>query len=1109
MFSRRQNAGIAGLTASVSLALVAGLTGAGPVTASVPPGEVTAQTRPAGGPAHQVTLITGDRVRVDAKGRMAGFEAGRGRADVPVRTFTEGGRTFVVPRDAQRLVAEGKLDRRLFDVTELSRAESREAYRDGLRLIVAYGGDAGASARGAVREAGETELNRSLKALNADAVTTAVKSTPELWETLTRGTNGQTRTTASGISRVWLDGLHRATLETSTGQIGAPKAWETGYEGEGVRIAVLDTGVDETHPDLQGRVVAARNFSGAPDAADRDGHGTHVASTAAGSGAGSNGTHRGVAPKAGVINAKVLDDEGGGSDSGIIAGIDWAVAQGADIVNLSLGREDTSGIDPLEAQVNKVTAEKGVLFAVAAGNSGPNSIGSPGSADEAFTVGAVDRADKLADFSSTGPRIRGGAVKPDVTAPGVDIDAAAPGGGRRTISGTSMAAPHVAGAAALLKQRHPGWKAAELKSALASSAKDGGYTPHEQGAGRIAVDRAITQSVVGQETSIAFGKLLWPHTDDQPVTKKITYRNSGTADVPLGLKVTSHGPGGKPVPAGFFTLAADRITVPAGGTATVGLTADSRLGGDTHGHYAATVEATGDNQTIRTTAAVELEAESYDITLKHIGRDGKPSKHFESSLSSLTDGPGMILSGTPETVQRLPKGGYALDASAPIDPAADPTGRTKGFDLVIQPKLAVDRTMTVTVDARKAKPAKLTLSDVKAKFTGGQMEYVQTAPDRQDTRGVRFPMRSPGGLNIAHLGPQVTDGTLHQQWHANWIKDARSEYHGTSGGPVTRIATGYKRTFNAAEFAEVRVGLAASAKDKQGLLQAYGVLPSTLFGFGGAPATRKIPAAHTLHLSTGDRAKWQLALTQTPAGTPADDPEPEVRHYSEPASYPKGKVHRETLGTAAVAPKAGSASGFWRYGEMLYPDVPMFADGQGNTGTSQFASATTTLYRNGTKVAENSDPVTGQEGLQIGREGGDFLLTTSVRRSPSTALVSSRIDSAWAFRANAAPTDGELRLPVSTVRFTGVRSGLTGTAPAGAGQTIPLEVHGAAKDKVKSLTARVSYDGGKTWKKLRVTKNKVTLKNPAKGKGITLRAQVVDKQGGSHKVTVYNAFFGK
>ncbi|MEO3975820.1 S8 family serine peptidase [Streptomyces sp. CAU 1734] len=1104
MFNRQKRAGVAALTAAVSLALVAGMTGAGAAGATPTPGGGAAEARPAAGGGHWVTLITGDRVRVDAKGRAAGFEPARGRETVPVQTLTERGHTYVVPHDARRLIASGRLDRRLFDVTELSRAESRRAYADGLRLIVAYAGSAGTSARKAVRAADGTELNRSLKALGADAVT----ATPELWETLTRETNSGARATASGISRIWLDGIRKATLEKSTAQIGAPKVWQSGYEGKGVKIAVLDTGVDAQHPDLKGRVTASRNFSDAPDDKDRQGHGTHVASTAAGSGAKSNGTHKGVAPQAEIINGKVLNDFGGGADSDIIAGIDWAVTQGADIVNLSLGGWDGPEIDPMEAQINKLTAEKGVLFAVASGNGGPNSVGSPGSADGAFTVGAVDAGDKLAGFSSTGPRVGDGAIKPDVTAPGVNITAAAASGDYTSMSGTSMATPHVAGAAALLKQKNPQWKAKELRTALASSARDGGYTPYQQGTGRIAVDKAIDQSVFADEVSLNLGTQLWPHHDDTPVTKKITYRNSGTEPVTLDLKVTAHGPAGKPVPAGFFTLGSDRVTVPSGGTASVDLTADTRLSGASDGHHTATIEASGGGQTVRSTAAIEREVESYEVTFKHIGRDGKPSKGFQSGLGSLSalESARFFDSSAGDRTVRLPKGAYMLDASVQIDPA-DPA---KGHHVVLQPSLTVDKASTVTIDARKAKPVKITGPDTKARLTAGLMEYNRTVPDARQVVGGYYPVNSFSEINIAHLGPQVTDGTLTQAWSANWSRNARTEYNALSGGPVKRIATGYTRAFKAGEFAKLKVGLGASAKGKRAILRANGDIPGSLVNLFYPTTALALPDNRTVHVSTGDKAKWSLLFDQVIGDDPAGGLEVDVLLDSPNRAYRAGKTYQETFNTAVVAPILTEWAGFWQLGGDLFTGIPVFSDGRGNAGSSAVESEKTTLYRNGKKIAESSGALTGMDYLPIGRDAGLFKVSTSVKRSAATARVSTRVDADWTFRAKAAPADTEVKLPISTVRFSGAKVGLDSTAPAGASQVIPLEVHGAAaKGNVKSLTAHASYDGGKTWKKLTVTKNKVTVKNPAKGKAITLRAEVTDKQGGTAKVTVYNAFFGK
>ncbi len=395
------------IATAAAVALAAGMTS--PASADAQQTVSAAESAGAGLTAkHHITLITGDRVAVDAKGRVVGLERAKGREHIPVQIRKVDGHTLVVPGDAVRLVASGKLDQRLFDITELNKAATRKSQAKGLKVIVGYQG-AATAAKADVRDAGT--LRRTLKTLNADAVQTPQKETPELWDAVTNGGS-----TASGIAHVWLDGVRKASLDKSVPQIGAPKAWAAGYDGKGVKIAVLDTGVDATHPDLKTQVVESKNFTTAADATDKFGHGTHVASIAAGTGAKSGGKYKGVAPGAKILNGKVLDDTGSGDDSGILAGMEWAAAQGADVVNLSLGGQDTPEIDPLEAEVNKLSAEKGILFAIAAGNSGPESVGSPGSADAALTVGAVDDKDKLADFSSTGPRAGDGAIKPDVEA---------------------------------------------------------------------------------------------------------------------------------------------------------------------------------------------------------------------------------------------------------------------------------------------------------------------------------------------------------------------------------------------------------------------------------------------------------------------------------------------------------------------------------------------------------------------------------------------------------------------------------------------------------------------------------------------------------------------
>ncbi|MEU0756301.1 MULTISPECIES: S8 family peptidase [Streptomyces] len=1098
------------IATATAVALAAGM--AGPASAngenSTAAGSSASATALKG--KHRVTLITGDRVALDAKGRVVGLEPAEGREHIPVQIRRSDGHTLVVPADAARLVASGKLDQRLFDVTELNKAATRTAHRGGLKVIVGYRGAAKA-AKADVRDAGT--VRRTLTSLNADAVQTPQEAGAELWEAVTDGDR-----TASGVARVWLDGVRKASLDTSVGQIGTPKAWEAGYDGKGVKIAVLDTGVDATHPDLKGQVTASKNFTSAPTTGDVVGHGTHVASIAAGTGAQSKGTYKGVAPGAKILNGKVLDDAGFGDDSGILAGMEWAAAQGADIVNMSLGGMDTPETDPLEAAVDKLSAEKGILFAIAAGNEGPQSIGSPGSADSALTVGAVDDKDKLADFSSTGPRLGDGAVKPDLTAPGVDITAASAKGndiakevgekpaGYMTISGTSMATPHVAGAAALLKQQHPEWKYAELKGALTASTKDGKYTPFEQGSGRVQVDKAITQTVIAEPVSLSFGVQQWPHADDKPVTKKLTYRNLGTEDVTLKLTSTATGPKGKAAPAGFFTLGASTLTVPANGTASVDVTADTRLGGAVDGTYSAYVVATGAGQSVRTAAAVEREVESYNVTLKVLDRSGKATANYMAYLSGLT-GLGKDRSYAPYEADgtvsvRVPKGGYVLDASVLV--GADPE-TWRGADWLAQPKLDVTRNTTVTVDARKAKPVKVTVPGKAAKAQFASADYTIETNDSAVSYG--WWLENYSGFRTAHLGPQITNGTLSQQWNTHFSNGAKAQYTAISGGKVKKLATGYTRAFKAKEFATVQVGMGAAASGKKGAVTAFGWLPGSS-GASGFSQEQKLPSTRTLYLSTVNGVTWDLDFEQLGGvdneGWPIYDA---VYTIGVGKTYKGGKTYKETVNTAVFGPRLTSSYGVFRDGNSIYGVIPLFADGKGHAGSSEFSSAVTTLYRNGKKVGSNNDPLFGEEGFTVPSGDAAYRLTTSVKRSAKVAAASTRIDASWTFRSK--KTSGEKQLPVSSARFAAV-TGLDSKVAAGKKATFPVVVEGAAQGKnLKSLAVYVSYNGGKTWKKTTVTKGKITVKNPAKGKAISFRAKITDKKGNASLITIHNAYYGK
>ncbi|MDQ1653938.1 MAG: hypothetical protein QOI35_3138, partial [Cryptosporangiaceae bacterium] len=344
-----------GITAVIAVA-VAGSILPGELATAAPP-SIPDKRVPVTG-TKTVTLVTGDRVHVT--GEHVSIERGPGRSTMQFRRYRSGGDTYVVPLDAAPLAASGLLDRRLFDVTKLIEFGYDDAHRTALPLIVTT------QSASAARSLTGAHPGRDLPSIGATAVQTPKTDAAAFWASA-HAVHGL----APAIQRIQLDGPVKATLDQSVPQIGAPAAWKAGFTGKGTTVAVLDTGIDTTHPDLAGLVVQSRNFTSTATAGDEAGHGTHVASTIAGSGAASHGRFKGVAPGSRLLNVKVLDDSGQSTDSTVIAGMEWATAQGARIVNMSLGGEFAGDpTDALSTAVNRLTAQTGALFVIAAGNAG-------------------------------------------------------------------------------------------------------------------------------------------------------------------------------------------------------------------------------------------------------------------------------------------------------------------------------------------------------------------------------------------------------------------------------------------------------------------------------------------------------------------------------------------------------------------------------------------------------------------------------------------------------------------------------------------------------------------------------------------------------------------
>ncbi|MFI6338869.1 S8 family serine peptidase [Streptomyces sp. NPDC050535] len=696
---------------STGLALAAGAVAPVAARTGTGPTATAAADIPAPKNLGTVRLITGDRVTVgaDSEGRRtASVTPGPGRRQILFRTYEQDGRLTVLPSDAGELVSAGRLDRGLFDVGALLAQRYDEAHSDSLPLIVA--GSDGVARSTVQRLTGFAEDGspvRRLDSIGARSVRVAEEDLGAFWKQLAADDDPVGTAQAADAPRVWLDGRVTASLDRSVPQIGAPAVWKAGQQGESVKVAVLDTGADQSHPDLAGRISEAKDFSGSSGTGDAFGHGTHVASIVGGSGAASDGGGKGgkgVAPGADLLVGKVLGDDGFGSESQVIAGMEWAAASGAKVVNMSLGSDSPSdGTDPMSLALNELTERTGTLFVVAAGNSGEQgtgTIGSPGAADAALTVGAVDRDGSLAPFSSRGPRSGDDAVKPDVTAPGVGIVAARAAGTTMgdpvdthhvAASGTSMAAPHVAGAAALLAQRHPGWSAEQLKDALVSTARTAvGQEVTEQGGGLIDVAAAALGPVTATGT-VALGPFQTGGGETR--TTRLTYTNTSDANVTLALTARLATAGGRTPAEGAVRLGSGSVRVPAGATAEVPLTVDPALAeqGDYYG-YVTAVSADG-KVTVHTTVSLAVQGPTHRLTVKTIDHQGKPV----DALPTIWGANGFVgYTGTDPAVAEVEEGTYQLDYSS-LDKADD------GQELrhVVVPEVKVTKDSTVTLDARK------------------------------------------------------------------------------------------------------------------------------------------------------------------------------------------------------------------------------------------------------------------------------------------------------------------------------------------------------------------------------------------------------------------------
>ncbi|MEU1725108.1 S8 family serine peptidase [Nonomuraea sp. NPDC005692] len=1025
----------------------------------------TGPGQPRSGTAGSVTLLTGDRVVVT--GRSFRVEPGTAR-EVHFSSGYRDGHLYVVPSDAAPLVAQGVLDERLFDVTQLLAWRYGDADTPDIPLITQSPHGTAPALRGAA-------TTRRLTSLNMTAQRVAKTGAGEAWRSLLGGAS----TLAAGKGRIWLDGRRSYTLDRSTRQIGATEAWQRGFTGQGVTVAVLDSGYDPTHPDLKDVVTQSRNFSDEPDIVDRLGHGTHVTSIIAGAGE----RYRGVAPGARIAFGKLGTRI---SDSGILAGMEWAATEvKAKIVNMSFGGPDEPGLDPIEQAVNTLSQATGTLFVTAAGNDGgEGTVNSPGSADAALTVGAVDRSDQLAPFSSTGPRIGDHAVKPDITAPGVDIVAAAAAGtadeAHVAMSGTSMATPHVAGAAAILAQRHPGWSGQQLKAALVGSARPtGGATPYQQGTGRVDVLRSLAQEVIAAPTGV-WAAFPWEQPGERRATGKITYSNTGATPVTLDLAADSD----------VLTLSPQRLEVPAGGQAAVMVTIDAE--GKGPGDHPGIVTATAGDTVVRTPAGAYVEPESHDVTVTVRGRDGTTADGVQGRVYDQATGTQrtLVFHGDTATI-RLPKGRWNLYTEIWGKAEHSLTFAHRPFEID-------DADVSLTVDGSKAKRITFTVDDPTAVPDPALSLSVVNGPWR--TAMIAFgysggfylvPVRQPGLTYLAQTAWTKKDTTPSPYRYD--LVDQRTDGFPDNPGYAARTRDMVKATET----------YRSTVPGATGTLNTGPVLPGDVLSPGMSTwEDMPLPSSLTRYLTPGFAWNDEFStggLIEHGTGPVRD------RNFTQ-------------LWNAAVTGPSFAVPGGSRAGDTLaFPADGLYSSGvAGRTGMDAAATGTLTLTGNGTEIATTGItgclPYRSEEctlTATLPQADAAYTLTASSRRPE--ANLSTAVDAVWTFHS--ARTAKPEPLPLMAVRYAPQGLDDANRARPGSRTILPIQVErapGAARAAVSSIRLEASADDGRTWRPVHVRASRsgwtARLDNPATAGYVSLRATVTDKAGNGVTQTVTRAY---
>jgi hypothetical protein len=660
------------------------------------------------------------------------------------------------------------------------------------------------------------------------------------------------------------------------------------------------------------------------------------------------------------------------------------------------------------------------------------------------------------------------------------------------LSGTSMATPHVAGAAAILAGEHPDWKADQLKATLVGSAKPtDGVSVLEQGAGRVDVAKEVTSTVFASPAVISNGTVQWPHNDDQPVAKTLAYNNSGTEPVTLDLTADIHGPGGTAAPQGMFTVEPAQLTVPAGGQASATVTTDTKVEA-ADGDYNGVVTATGGDQSVRTPIAVTREVESYNVTVDFIDHNGAPTDQYFYRFVDINN-PKAYLPYDPSgtVVVRLPKGEFYFEATVQTEKAQ--------FDYLnadfAEPSFKVTGDASLTVDARQAKKVGFTVDKPNAKTGAAIFQFALDTPW--------------GGTGTTAFIPSFDDFTIKPSTtradaFTFTAEERMGEWNGTSfdGSP-------YMYNVRHTEKGSIPQKLAWTVHDRQ-LAQVkaeYAAATPGMIGVRDQFITMKLPTTLTEYYTPDVPWDGQFDEMADPEAYP---PVSTVLQVA-PKVYKRGHTTKERWNVGVYGPAWPDVSAGYYFAARLGDETRLellMATDQG-AGRAGFATGegSTTLLKDGEVIAD--DPYPGGGGYILDPERANYTLRSTLNRTG--ARLSTVISGEWTFASGHIDGDDPAHLPLLAVRFMPNLDDHNAT-PAGRKFSFPVVVerNGGPVGKVSTPAVEVSYDDGKTWQPAKVKRDhgqwQATVSHPKGAQFVSLRASTADQDGNSTKETIIRAY---